>query len=50
MNENLKKGRPLFLNPALHAAGAASGAEERETKMRALAASPGTLTVVVFYV
>ncbi len=39
-----------FFNPALHAAAAASEAEEKETKMRALAPSPGTLTVVVFYV
>ena len=40
----------IFFNPALHAAAAASEAEEKETKMRALAPSPGTLTVVVFYV
>ena len=40
----------FFFNPALHAAAAASEAEEKETKMRALAPSPGTLTVVVFYV
>ena len=40
----------FLFNPALHAAAAASEAEEKETKMRALAPSPGTLTVAVFYV
>ena len=41
----------FFFNPALHAAAAAASEdEEKETKMRALAPSPGTLTVVVFYV
>ncbi len=47
---SLPFGASVFSNPTLHAAAAASRAEQKETKKGALAPSPGTLTVVVSYV